>query len=158
MYSKYQMIFGLTGSAGGDEEREYLRNTYGASIFEVPQFLNCCTGTSKKAAVNRGVYVFSQREKQLAKVVDLAFFHAHKSKKEAAPVLIIAASDDERNELFKLLQEKEQEKRAAHRKMHDSEVQIFKDGDEGEWKVVLERGTKQIADVDGGDPRFRITV
>ena len=42
MYTKYACIFGLTGSVGGESERAYIKYTYRAIAYEVPQFLNTC--------------------------------------------------------------------------------------------------------------------
>ena len=45
---RYAGIFGLSGSVGGQAEMAYLTATYGAVKFEVPRFLDTCTGTPRK--------------------------------------------------------------------------------------------------------------
>ena len=39
MYNQYNCIFGLTGSIGGPAEREYIKRTYKAVVYEVPHYL-----------------------------------------------------------------------------------------------------------------------
>jgi hypothetical protein len=42
-FQQFSAIFGLTGSVGGDAEVKYLKNTYKALTFDVPNFLDTCT-------------------------------------------------------------------------------------------------------------------
>ena len=42
MYNKYECIFGLTGSVGGDAERAYIRKTYEAVAYEVKLYSAFC--------------------------------------------------------------------------------------------------------------------
>merc|ERR1719453_736823 len=42
VFRKYLTMLGLSGSIGSNAERAYLKETYGASFFEVPPFLKTC--------------------------------------------------------------------------------------------------------------------
>merc|ERR1712070_111022 len=42
--SSYKFMFGLTGSLGTDAEKKYTTETFGASHFFVPSFLDTCVG------------------------------------------------------------------------------------------------------------------
>ncbi len=55
IFNKYAGIFGLSGSVGGQAEMAYLTATYGAVKFEVPRFLDTCTGTPRKQVTNHGI-------------------------------------------------------------------------------------------------------
>ena len=59
MYNKYGCIFELTGSVGGEAERAYIRKTYNAAVYEVPQFLHTCEHTTKRR--RRTWVLFSRR-------------------------------------------------------------------------------------------------
>lgn len=93
MYTKYASIFGLTGSVGGEAEREYIRKTYRMVPFEVPQFLTTCDHTTKTPAKNLGVTIKPRFEDKIAEVVRVA-----KRYHTQVPVLIITQGN-ERDEL-----------------------------------------------------------
>ena len=102
MYCKYGCIFGLTGSVGGDAERAYIKKTYEAVAYEVPQFLHTCDATTKEEAKNLGVSITRTNEELIEKVVEAA--RQHYADK---PVLIITrgAEDDELIRVYKRLME-----------------------------------------------------
>ena len=49
MYTKYACIFGLTGSVGGEAERAYIKQTYQAVPYEVPQLLTTVAAVADTA-------------------------------------------------------------------------------------------------------------
>eukprot|EP00966_Prymnesium_polylepis_P141811 3274215-Prymnesium_polylepis.1 len=72
MYTKYSCIFGLTGSVGGDAERQYIKKTYDLHVYEVPQFLKTCKNTTKEEAKNLGVVIKSKTSEMIEEVVKTA--------------------------------------------------------------------------------------
>jgi hypothetical protein len=71
VFNKYKGIFGLTGSVGGKAELKYLSQTYKAIKFDVPRFLDTCTGNARKTVVNHGVELIDGEKKIIARVVEL---------------------------------------------------------------------------------------
>eukprot|EP00966_Prymnesium_polylepis_P221185 5116408-Prymnesium_polylepis.1 len=90
MFRKYKGIFGLTGSVGGRAELAYLMKTYAAVKFDVPRFLDTCSGNARKKVTNHGVQVVEGSDKLVQRVVELA----HKYFKKV-PVLVITSSQKE---------------------------------------------------------------
>eukprot|EP00327_Prymnesium_parvum_P001666 CAMPEP_0182826970 /NCGR_PEP_ID=MMETSP0006_2-20121128/16663_1 /TAXON_ID=97485 /ORGANISM="Prymnesium parvum, Strain Texoma1" /LENGTH=1174 /DNA_ID=CAMNT_0024954181 /DNA_START=1 /DNA_END=3525 /DNA_ORIENTATION=+ len=90
LYRKYDCIIGLTGSVGGSKEREYIKKTYQAVCFEVPEFLNTCAGDGKIPPTHRGVRLKDTDEDQLDEVVKIVCDHYQK-----VPVLIITRGETE---------------------------------------------------------------
>ena len=84
MYCQYACIFGLTGSVGGDAEKDYIRKTFQAVPFQVPLFLNTCEGAGKSPAVNRGFHLLDSDDQMIEKVIALTKEYFVK-----VPVLII---------------------------------------------------------------------
>ena len=101
MYTaKYSCIFGLTGSIGGGAERTYIRNTYRAVPFEVPQFLQTCPGTGKEPPKNLGVRLLSSHSEKLDEVVKLTLEYFKR-----VPVLVITRGGAELDEVHRALRE-----------------------------------------------------
>ncbi|KAL1522513.1 hypothetical protein AB1Y20_017500 [Prymnesium parvum] len=103
MYTKYSCIFGLTGSVGGEAEREYIKKTYALHVYEVPQFLKTCKNTSKEEAKNLGVVIKSKTTEMIDEVVETAVrYHTE------VPVLIITrgAEKDELQKVVKALDDR----------------------------------------------------
>jgi len=84
MYNKYECIFGLTGSVGGQAERDYIEKTFNAVPYQVPLFLTTCRGSGKIPARNKGVIIEQNMEAMIRKVCDLTIENYQK-----VPVLII---------------------------------------------------------------------
>ena len=87
IFNKYKGIFGLTGSVGGKAELTYLGKTYKSLKFDVPRFLDTCTGDARKIVMNHGVEVHDGEEKQIERVCEIAGKYF-----KQVPVLIITAS------------------------------------------------------------------
>jgi len=149
IFNKYAGIFGLTGSVGGKAELSYLTNTYHAIKYDVPRFLDTCTGDARKPVKNLGVELHDGTEPQLARVLDLANKYFKK-----VPVLIICASGKELSAVQKKLQEEG--------KMPSEEVQRLSEFDatgksmRTEWQTVIDDATKRLGGAD--DNRCRVTV
>ena len=87
VFNKYKGIFGLTGSVGGKAELKYLSQTYKAIKFDVPRFLDTCTGNARKEVTNHGVEILKNEKEQIARVCEIAGQYFRK-----VPVLVIASS------------------------------------------------------------------
>ena len=48
-----------TGSVGGNAELQYLMSTYHAIKYDVPRFLDTCTGDARKTVKNLGVEMYA---------------------------------------------------------------------------------------------------
>lgn len=102
MYTaKYACIFGLTGSIGGGAERSYIKNTYRAVPFEVPQFLQTCPGTGKEPPKNLGVKLLPTHREKLDEVAKLTLEFFKK-----VPVLVITRGGAELDEVHRLLRDR----------------------------------------------------
>jgi hypothetical protein len=95
IFNQYECIFGLTGSVGGEAERQYLLETYHAKIFAVPRFLSTCTGTDQKTLLQDDVRLYATESEQHSRAVALA-----QQMCEEVPVLIIMKSDKLVEQLF----------------------------------------------------------
>lgn len=84
IFNQYECIFGLTGSVGGQAERDYLLKTYNAEVFTAPRFLDTCTGDIPKVVKRDDVRVFKSERRQHKAIVKLAC-----EKCAQVPVLII---------------------------------------------------------------------
>ena len=141
MYNKYSCIFGLTGSVGGEAERKYIKETYRAVAFEVPQFLNTCKGDGKIAAVNQGVLLERNHAALLAKVCELTKAHYID-----VPVLVIARDPTELDKVHTALQEVLLISHGG--KMNPDELQKLRERDDNHeicgkevWNKVIEEAT-----------------
>ena len=90
VFNKYRGIFGLSGSIGGQAELTYLASTYGAVKFEVPRFLDTCTGDARKVVTNHGVEVVASEAALVARVVTLC-----EQWVQRVPVLVITSGPEE---------------------------------------------------------------
>ena len=90
VFNKYRGIFGLSGSIGGQAELTYLASTYGAVKFEVPRFLDTCTGDARKVVTNHGVEVVGSEAALVARVVTLC-----EQWVQRVPVLVITSGPEE---------------------------------------------------------------
>ena len=154
MYNKYACIFGLTGTVGGQDERDYLEETFGAVAFDVPQFLNTCPGDGKKPPKNRGVTIVNTRDALVQKVVERA-----KDSYRKVPVLIITRGrrENEPNEL-NVIYDAVREGIGA-----DEPIQILRERDDSNADVAEEEINRTIADATsrcgtGDESKCYITV
>ena len=99
---RYKGIFGLTGSVGGKAELNYLTKTYHCIKFDVPRFLDTCSGNARKEVANHGVELHEGEEAQIKRVVQLAADYYKK-----VPVLIITTGGAQLNQVFDALQKNE---------------------------------------------------
>ena len=155
MYTKYSCIFGLTGSIGGELEKEYIKQTYRAVAFEVPQFLKTCSGPGKQEARNLGMELTENREQQRDRVVELAGEYYRK-----VPVLIIARDAVEMTELYDAIQDALL--MSSDELLSDGQLLMFREQDEkgillkDEWSVVVKKSTQAFGE--GPDYHCCITV
>ena len=84
--ASFPTTFGVSGSLGGESERNFMTEMYGARFVQVPGFLDTCTGPphAPPAMLKDTVYVHDSREQQLEAIVALAV-----EKRQSVPVLII---------------------------------------------------------------------
>jgi len=149
VFNKYRGIFGLSGSIGGQAELTYLASTYGAVKFEVPRFLDTCTGDARKVVTNHGVEVVGSEAALVARVVTLC-----EQWVQRVPVLVITSGPEE---LLRV-----QTAVMQSRGVVAEEVQRFSLFDangrslKGQWETLIADATKRL----GGpaDNRCRVTV
>jgi len=149
MFNKYACIFGLTGSVGGRTELDYLTKTYNAVKFNVPRFLDTCSGDARKEVKNKGVEVVEDHAALIARVVQVAKEHYRK-----CPVLIITADRDQLSQLHNALRHDEE--------IPPDNVQRLSEFDENgkslkaEWESIVEDAGKRLGHA--GDTSCRVTV
>jgi len=149
VFNKYRGIFGLSGSVGGQAELSYLASTYGAVKFEVPRFLDTCTGDARKVVVNHGVEMVGDEATLVARVVQLCRKHVRQ-----VPVLVITSGPEELTKVFRAVR--------ACEGIVSEEVQRFSLFDETgaslkeQWETLISDATKRL----GGpaNNRCRVTV
>ena len=83
-------ISAVSRQVGGQAELHYLASTYGAVKFEVPRFLDTCTGDARKLVVNHGVELVDGEAPLIGRVVQLCLRWVAK-----VPVLVITSGPDE---------------------------------------------------------------
>jgi len=149
IFNKYSGIFGLTGSVGGNAELSYLMKTYHAIKYDVPRFLDTCTGDARKVVKNLGVELHETPEKQLDRILEVVNTYY-----KQVPVLIITASAKELTAVHTMLQTKgamptDEVQRLSE---YDSNGKSNKTG----WQTVIDDATKRLGGTD--DSRCRVTV
>jgi hypothetical protein len=169
MYNKYCCIFGLTGSVGGEAERAYIRRTYNAVPYEVPQFLYTCDNTDKEPAKNLGVEIVPNSLEMVQRVALIA-----KQYYQKVPVLIITrgSENDELRKIYaalnKLIPDDPNEvmpkpsKWGPRAKRIPGIQRLQERNDQGELiidecETTVERATKRCY-TDSRQPYFRVTV
>lgn len=151
MYTKYSCIFGLTGSVGSEAEKKYIKETYRAVSYEVPQFLTTCEGDCLREAVNCGVELCDTTAQQLKAVVDMV-----KANYRRVPVLVITRKPQEidavHQELYEALVQDEEEP------MDENHLQQLRELDNAgrslkrEWKRIIKDATARASSsVEGTD-------
>ncbi|KAL1529282.1 hypothetical protein AB1Y20_000236 [Prymnesium parvum] len=160
MYNKYECIFGLTGSVGGQAERDYIEKTFNAVPYQVPLFLTTCRGSGKIPARNKGVIIEQNMEAMIRKVCDLTIENYQK-----VPVLIITQGKlgDELNKVHRaLLSRLENERMRSGLEFDPTSLMTLTERDEDgklldwNWKTVIEDTTKRTGT--GEASHFHITV
>jgi hypothetical protein len=150
IFNKYKGIFGLTGSIGGKAELNYLTKTYKALKFDVPRFLDTCSGNARKEVINHGVEILADQEAVITRVGELAAQFFHK-----VPVLIITTGGKQMNEVLKHL-------RSGVGGIPKDEVQRFAQFDErgrtlaGQWQGIIDDATRRLGGTETN--RCRVTV
>ncbi|KAL3921576.1 MAG: hypothetical protein SGPRY_004857 [Prymnesium sp.] len=160
MYNKYECIFGLAGSVGGQAERDYIEKTFNAVPFQVPLFLSTCRDSAKTAARNKGVMVERSREAMLRRVCDLTIENYTK-----VPILVITQGEvnDEFDQVHAALSKRLESERMrsgfefdAHSLMtlteRDREGNLL----DWRWQGVIEDSTKRTGT--GEAAHFHITL
>ena len=149
IFNKYKGIFGLTGSVGGKAELKYLASTYKAIKFDVPRFLDTCTGNARKEVTNHGVELLSGEAAQIERVCELATQNFRK-----VPVLVIATGAAQLSKIVHALRE--------DGRVPSAEVQRFAQFDEKgrslakEWQTIIDDATRRLGGAE--DSRCRVTV
>ena len=130
IFNKYRAIFGLSGSVGGAAELHYLASTYGAIKFEVPRFLDTCTGDARKVVTNHGVELVDGEAALIGRVVQVCLKWVRK-----VPVLVITSGPDELLKVVNAVKECDG--------IHADEVQRFSQFDahgrtlKDKWETII---------------------
>ena len=156
MYANYSCIFGLTGSVGGPAEKEYIKNTYRAVSYEVPQFLTTCKGEGKKEAVNLGVELFDNTDQQVQAVVRVV-----KENYQDVSILVITRDPREINKIYKaiemqLVNDEDEPMEAEHLQRlreFDDEGTLLKPY----WNTIIADTTKRVGSRDGSSCFVTVT-
>jgi len=149
IFNKYRAIFGLSGSVGGAAELHYLASTYGAIKFEVPRFLDTCTGDARKVVTNHGVELVDGEAALIGRVVQVCLKWVRK-----VPVLVITSGPDELLKVVNAVKECDG--------IHADEVQRFSQFDahgrtlKDKWETIIADATKRLGG--NADNRCRVTV
>ena len=149
VFNKYRGIFGLSGSVGGQAELTYLANTYGAVKFEVPRFLDTCTGDARKTVLNHGVELVSGEGALISRVAQLCRQWVNR-----VPVLVISSGREEMNKLLRAVRECDG--------VVGDEVQRFSLFDDNgrslkdQWEDLIADATKRLGGT--SNSRCRITI
>jgi len=160
MYTKYECIFGLTGSVGGQAERDYIEKTYNAVPYQVPLFLTTCSGSGKTPAKNKGVVIEGSQEAMIRKVCDLTMDNYRQ-----VPVLVITQGkvNDELEKVHAALGRRlRDERERAGLEFEPTSLMTLTERDEDgklldwNWKTVIEDTTKRTGT--GSSAHFHITV
>jgi len=160
VFRRYGRILGLSGSIGSGPERDFLRDTYHASFFEVPPFLKTCRGSPwhEAAPVSVGearqpVYIERTNEAQLARLADIVM-----DARERVPVLIIAKDRASADSLVEKLRHivKSRGHGAQSLDIVRSLSRTLYEADPEQWKENLNRSTLPLGDNDA--KCWRITV
>ncbi|KAL1523443.1 hypothetical protein AB1Y20_018383 [Prymnesium parvum] len=160
MYNKYECIFGLTGSVGGQAERDYIEKTFNAVPYQVPLFLTTCRGSGKTPARNKGVVVEASHDAMIRKVCELTLQHYRK-----VPVLIITQGklNDELDMVRDALSRRiENERMRSGLDFDQTSLMTLTERDadgkllDWNWKTVIEDTTKRTGTGDAA--HFHITV
>jgi len=160
VFRKYGRILGLSGSIGSPPEREFLRDTYRASFFEVPPFLKTCRGSPWHEATptpvgdaRQPVYVERTAEAQIARLADVVL-----DARERVPVLVITKDRSSADQLVERLRHL-----VKSRGLGSQSVDIVRslsrtlyEADPEQWKENLNRSTLPLSD--GENKCWRITV
>jgi hypothetical protein len=141
MCSNYSRLFGLTGTVGGQPERDYLRREYGAEITKVPRFLSTCRGfDGSKQLVRTECAVEKGEAAQFAKIVQLAL-----AKRTSVPVLVICQTPKQVSRLKAAML-------AAHADdLREDELQVLLEG-EGDVNDVTQKSEGSGRDF------YRVTI
>lgn len=153
--ASFPTIFGLSGSLGGDSEREYMAEAYGAKFVQVPGFLNTCTGPPHQppTLLKDAVIVHDSGEQQLEAIVALAV-----EKRRSVPVLVIMHDPELAARVQALVSSalpngdgrKADKSGAPHVQLYVSEIEKTKLAD------IVMKATEPIEDE--LPKRFRVTV
>eukprot|EP00935_MAST-01C_sp_MAST-1C-sp1_P001407 g1407.t1 len=142
MINSYARLFGLTGTVGGQPEREHLRREYAAEVTKVPRFLHTCRGFDGSKQLVRTECIVEQGEAaQFAKIASLAL-----AKRRQVPVLVVCQNPRQVSRLQKAML-------AAHGSdgtLRGDELQVLLEH-EGDVNDVTQRS-------ESGRELYRITV
>eukprot|EP01046_Picozoa_sp_COSAG06_P030661 COSAG06_NODE_2926_length_6082_cov_2.907237_2_plen_830_part_00 len=142
IFNQYRCIFGLTGSVGGDAEREYLKEHYCATFVNVPSFMSTCDGAPDHVPECLEVSVESGEDRQVDKVLKLARKHA-----KDVPVVIITKSPERVRTIYNKLQHEDHSQTLLEVDEHGNNLS-------DKWEDIVRDSTKRVAD----KSQYRITV
>jgi hypothetical protein len=157
MYNKYGCIFGLTGSVGGEAERKYIKETYRAVAYEVPQFLKTCKKTTKEEARNNGVTLVDSHSELIRMVIATV-----KTKYNEVPILVIARNPQELEEIYQRLYDELVASPQNQGRMAPEDLQRLRERNEhgvlmsDEWERVIEDATRRMGT--GENTYCKVTV
>ncbi|CAK0828442.1 unnamed protein product [Prorocentrum cordatum] len=162
VFRKYSRILGLSGSIGSQPERDFLRDTYKASFFEVPPFLKTCRGSPFHEAVpaslgeqQKAVYVEAGQENQITRLIEVAL-----EARERVPVLVVAKDRVTAEHVVERLRQGARSRGlgSASEDAVRSLSRTLYEADPEQWKENLNRATMPVGDAAVGRKAWRITV
>jgi hypothetical protein len=159
LMTRYTAIVGLSGSLGCASEREFLSETYGATCFEVPSFLDTCTGATKHKPelIDGVVQVYDTAGSHSEAIVELAL-----RKCATVPVLIVTKDPAAAAELVAKLLAKLAGNRLCDGQPAKNFVQLFCKVDHNNmnmpWLDIIDNATAIIPGLRNKLTTRRITV
>lgn len=154
--ASFPTTFGVSGSLGGESERNFMTEMYGARFVQVPGFLDTCTGPphAPPALLKGTVYVHDSREQQLKAIVARAV-----EKRQSVPVLIIMHDPELAKRVQRLVSDRLPN---GHGRLRDRsgapEVQLYiSEIEKSKLTGIVMKATEPI-DENTQEKRFRVTV
>lgn len=164
VFRRYHRILGLSGSIGSKAEREFLKQTYHASFFEVPPFLKTCRGSpfhepvpAKLGELQQSLYVEPTVQAQVQRLCEVSL-----EARENVPVLLIAKDRAQADSLVECLRTAARSRGLGH--VSDDAVRSLSrtlyEADPEQWKENLNRATLPLGEnsAAGNSKTWRITV
>ncbi|EGD76212.1 hypothetical protein PTSG_00915 [Salpingoeca rosetta] len=148
VFKQYAFILGLTGSVGGEAEREYLQSTYDAGVFSVPPFLNTCTDARKREPHQHLLKVVDGAQQQRAEVASVV-----EENIDSVPVLVISPTPDEAQAVARQLRAQ----------LGGERVQLLLELVDGvsqkdRWQTTIDQATQPMQHIDTVGGGWRVTV
>eukprot|EP00929_Paragymnodinium_shiwhaense_P059818 TRINITY_DN29929_c5_g1_i1.p1 TRINITY_DN29929_c5_g1~~TRINITY_DN29929_c5_g1_i1.p1 ORF type:complete len:1527 (-),score=324.40 TRINITY_DN29929_c5_g1_i1:107-4687(-) len=162
VFRKYHRIIGLSGSIGSKPERQFLKDTYRASFFQVPPFLTTCRNSPFHEAVpvraglrKRMVYTEASVEQHAIRIAEIAL-----DARDSVPVLVIARDRAYAEHLVDALRQLARSRglgALAEDAIRSLSRTLYENNPE-QWKENLNRSTMALGDGGSTGKSWRVTV